>query len=243
MSNTPKSYSPTPGTIKFRLENNETRKSEGHPPLLDCMELMKNKDNSDEFQLINKSGFIEARIKVEHDRSIDNLLFVGRQGFKYLDKSPEDNPNKYFDILKDGKLLNQTNPDFDIVRSYLMEREYFDSIEPESANELVAFIQGNESFDNEIEGLVEYIKDSLDEKTYVVKEALDSAEETVSKAEKMYNASYGTSGEQLFKKSTLNQAVLKLVVDAEIESGYEPKLKQDNDVVKSIKSNSIKPNI
>jgi hypothetical protein len=208
------------GVSNFKLTD-ENNNAKGHPTLMECADVMTAKGMDDEWQLLNFGGHVEARIRVDHDPSVDNLVFIGKQGFRYVDNDPDDNPNKYFTVTKDGKILDESSSERTIVRNYLQRREYMDSIEPDSAIELAQFIQ-NGSFSKDFDTLVSTIKDDLEGDSYRLHETLESAKIMVIAASAQYNADYGTKGEDLFSVATINQAVMSVVMEAEKETGFSP---------------------
>lgn len=216
-------YSPVAGEISFNMKDEEG-KIVGGETLTDILAEF-DKEKFKDMTLYNFGGNVRALTNIEHDPSAKNMVFIGNQAYRYFDTDPVDNPNKFFEVSKDGKTLDESSPQRAMIINFVKSRDTLESIEFDSATELAAYIDSRGTFDEHVDELLNEADHTFNKGKYNLHEMLTQAKAIVDIASKSYNREYGSPNEEIFSEQTKNQAALMVLKDIEEHLEFEPRLK------------------
>ncbi len=216
-------YSPVAGSISFNMKDEEGKIVDGQT-LTDILGEF-SKDKFKDMTLYNFGGHVRALTNIEHDPSVKNMVFIGKQAYRYFDTDPVDNPNRFFEVSRDGKTLDESSPQRTMVINFVKSRETLESIEFDSAKELTSYIESRGTFDEQVDELLNEAHYTFNKDKYNLNEMLIQAKAIVDVASKSYENEYGSPNETIFSEQTKNQAALMVLQSIEEHLEFEPRLK------------------
>jgi hypothetical protein len=218
----------TLSAIRFIIKENGD--AVGQPSVTECMHLMEKNNLNDTHRLVNMNDQMLAVANVEHDYSIDNLVFMGDKAFKYTVK------DDVYDFTANKNPVRSENVKSNL-KFFLRNREYLESINEGTEDELLAHIDSRpDLYEHGLEDLAYMVDKANTTDSYNVNEAINISKEIVTQAADNYQKEYGSQDSSIFTDANISQVVMKLVKNHEDDHLTKLDLKVDEKSKKTIKN-------